>query len=158
MGLRQLRVNGDEILNKKSKPVKEINPSIITLLDDMWETLHNKNGVGLAAPQVGVLRRVVIVEMEEEKYELINPEVLAQDGEWSSDEACLSVPGYHGDVLRPAKLTIQALNRDGESITIDAEEYLAAVICHELDHLDGMLYLEKASNVRPIEEEEGEED
>ena len=156
MGLRQLRVNGDDILKKKAKPVKEISPAIITLLDDMWETLNNRQGVGLAAPQVGVLRRVAIIEVEEEKYELINPEILSQDGEWSSDEACLSVPGYHGDVLRPASITVRAQNRDGESVTINAEEYLAAVFCHEIDHLDGVLYLEKATDVRPIEEEEEE--
>ena len=157
MGLRQLRLNGDDILKKKAKPIKEINQGIITLLDDMWETLHEKQGVGLAAPQVGVLRRVAIVEVEEEKYELINPEILAQEGEWSSDEACLSVPGYHGDVQRPASITIRALNRDGESVTIEAEEYLAAVFCHEMDHLDGILYLEKADNVRPIETEDEDE-
>ena len=154
MGLRQLRINGDEILKKKAKPVKEINANILTLLDDMWETLHDKNGVGLAAPQVGVLRRVAIIEVEEEKYELINPVLLAQDGTYNSDEACLSVPGYHGDVERPFSITVEALNRNGESYTIEAEEYLAAVFCHELDHLDGVLYLDKCDNVRPIEAED----
>ena len=154
MGLRQVRVNGDDILKKKAKPVKEINDNILILLDDMWETLHEKNGVGLAAPQVGVLKRVAIVEHEEETFELINPIVLEQEGTQNSDEACLSVPGYHGDVERPMSITVEAQNRDGETFTVVAEDYLAAVFCHELDHLDGVLYLEKAGNVRPIEKEE----
>jgi len=154
MGLRQLRLNGDEILKKKAKPVKEINAGILTLLDDMWETLYDKNGVGLAAPQIGVLRRVAIIEVDDEKYELINPVIVAQDGTYNSDEACLSVPGYHGDVVRPMNITVEALNRDGESYTVVAEEYLASVFCHELDHLDGVLYLDKADNVRPIEEDD----
>ena len=154
MGLRQVRTHGDDILSKKAKPVKEINENIHILLDDMWETLHDKNGAGLAAPQVGVLKRVAIIEHEEDTYELINPIVLAQEGTQSSDEACLSVPGYHGDVERPFSITVEAQSRDGETFTIVAEDYLAAIFCHELDHLDGMLYLEKASNVRPIEKEE----
>ena len=151
MGLRQVRTNGDDILKKKAKPVKEINVNIHILLDDMWETLHEKNGVGLAAPQVGVLKRIAIVEHEEETFELINPVILAQEGTQNSDEACLSVPGYHGDVERPLSVTVEAQNRDGESFTVVAEDYLAAVFCHELDHLEGVLYLEKASNVRTIE-------
>jgi len=151
MGLRQLRTEGDEILRKKAKPVKEIDAKIIALLDDMLETLHDKNGVGLAAPQVGVLRRVAIVEHEEDYYEMINPVIIASEGTQTCDEACLSVPGYHGDIERPMSITVEALNRDGKSFTVTADEYLASVFCHELDHLDGVLYLDKASNVRPIE-------
>ncbi|MCL2404864.1 MAG: peptide deformylase [Defluviitaleaceae bacterium] len=151
MGLRQLRLNGDDILRKKANPVKEISASTIALLDDMWDTLHDKNGVGLAAPQVGVLRRVAIVEVDEVRYELINPVIADQDGEWESDEACLSVPGYCGDVVRPLRITVEAMNRDGDSIIVEAEEYLASVFCHEIDHLDGVLYLDKALNVRPYE-------
>ena len=154
MGLRTIRTEGDDILKKKAKPVNEINEKITGLLDDMLETLHSTNGVGLAAPQVGVLRRVAIIEHEEEFFELINPVILSEEGTQDSDEACLSVPGYHGDVERPQSITVEALNRDGESITITADGHLATVFCHEIDHLDGILYLDKASNVRPIEVEE----
>jgi len=158
MGLRQLRLENDDILRKKAKPVKEITAGTLTLLDDMWETLRDKNGVGLAAPQIGVLRRIAIIDADEQQYELINPVILNQEGTWESDEACLSVPGYHGDVIRPFSITVEAHNRDGESFTVVAEEYLASVFCHELDHLDGVLYLDKASNVRPIEIESEDED
>jgi len=151
MGLRQIRMDGDDILRKKAKPVKEINASILTLLDDMWETLRDKNGVGLAAPQIGVLKRIAIMEHDEETYEMINPVILAEEGTQNCDEACLSIPGYHGDIDRPLSITVEALNRDGESFTVTAKEYLASVFCHELDHLDGVLYVDKASNVRPIE-------
>ena len=158
MGLRQLRLEGDEILRKKAKPVKEITAGTLTLLDDMWETLNATNGVGLAAPQVGVLRRVAIIDVDEEtRYEMINPVITSQEGTQNSDEACLSVPGYHGDVERPLCITVEALDRNGESFTVVAEEYLASVFCHELDHLDGILYLDKASSVQPIEADENDE-
>jgi len=156
MGLRQLRINGDDILKKKAKPVKEITATTLALLDDMWETLYETDGVGLAAPQVGVLRRIAVIDVEDVKYELINPVITTQEGTYDSDEACLSVPGYQGDVVRPHKITVEAQNRDGESYTIDAEEYLASVFCHEIDHLDGVLYLDKATNVRPYEKDEKE--
>ena len=158
MGLRQIRMNGDEILRKKAKPVKEINANIITLLDDMRETLAERNGVGLAAPQVGVLRRIAIVDHEEQFYEMINPVIIESEGTQSCDEACLSVPGYHGDIDRPMSITVEALNRDGESFTVTAEEYLASVFCHELDHLDGILYTDNATNIRVIEKEEDEDE
>jgi len=154
MGIRQLRVNGDEILKKKAKPVAEITAGTIALLDDMWDTLHETNGVGLAAPQVGVLKRLAVIEVEEDKYELINPVITAQEGTYDSDEACLSVPGYQGDVVRPFSITVEAQNRDGETYIVEAEEYLASVFCHEIDHLDGVLYLDKATNVRPYEEDD----
>jgi len=151
-------MNGDEILRKKAKPVKEINANIITLLDDMRETLAERNGVGLAAPQVGVLRRIAIVDHEEQFYEMINPVIIESEGTQSCDEACLSVPGYHGDIDRPMSITVEALNRDGESFTVTAEEYLASVFCHELDHLDGILYTDNATNIRVIEKEEDEDE
>ena len=157
MGIRQLRINGDDILRKKAKPVKEITAGTLALLDDMWDTLYETNGVGLAAPQIGVLRRIVVIEVEEDSFELINPVILAQDGTYDSDEACLSVPGYCGDVVRPYNITVEAQNRDGESFTIEVDEYLASVFCHEIDHLDGVLYLDKATNVRPYEPEENED-
>ena len=158
MGLRQLRLEGDEILRKKAKPVKEINEKILALLDDMRETLDDKNGAGLAAPQVGVLKRVAVVAHEEDYYELINPVIIASDGTQTCDEGCLSVPGYHGDIERPLNITVEALNRDSESFTIEAEEYLTSILCHELDHLDGVLYLDTATNVRPIEKNDEDDE
>jgi len=157
MALRQLRVDGDAILRKKSKPVKNIDEKILALLDDMRDTLQSKNGVGLAAPQIGVLKRVAVVENEDNFYEMINPVILESEGTQTCDEACLSVPGYHGDIERPMKIIVEAQNRDGEVYTVTVEEYLASVFCHELDHLDGVLYLDRATNVRPIEPDEGEE-
>ena len=156
MALRQIRKEGDAILRKKAKPVNEIDAKILTLLDDMWETLHETNGVGLAAPQVGALRRVAIIEHEEDMFEMINPVIVESEGTQICDEACLSYPGYHGDIERPMKITVEAQDRDGESFTVEAEEYLASVFCHELDHLDGVLYLDRATNVRPIETDEWE--
>jgi len=158
MALRQLRLDGDAILRKKAKPVKEINEKILGLLDDMRETLHDKNGVGLAAPQIGVLKRVAIVEHEDELYEMINPVILESQGTQICDEGCLSVPGYHGDIERPMKITVEAQNRHGDSFSITVDEYLASVFCHELDHLDGVLYLDKATNVRPIEADDEDEE
>lgn len=157
MALRQLRTEGDEILRKKAKPVKDINDKILALLDDMLETLHDRNGVGLAAPQIGVLKRIAIIDNEDDFYELINPVIVATEGTQVSDEGCLSVPGLHGDVERPMKITVEAQNRNGDTITVEAEEYLASIFCHEIDHLDGVLYLDKATNVRQIEKNEDED-
>ena len=154
MAIRQLRLEGDDILRKTAKPIKEVNAKIHALLDDMLDTLHDKNGVGLAAPQIGVLRRVAIVEHEEDFYELINPEIIASEGTQVCDEGCLSIPGYHGDVVRPMKITVEALNRNGESFTVEVDDYLASVFCHELDHLDGVLYKDMATNIRPLEKNE----
>jgi len=158
MALRQLRLDGDAILRKKAKPVKEIDEKILALLDDMQETLHDKNGVGLAAPQIGVLKRVAIVEHEDDLYEMINPEIIESEGIQTCEEACLSVPGYRGDIERPMQITVEAQNRNGESFTVTVEEYLASVFCHELDHLDGILYLDKATNVRPFEADDEDEE
>jgi len=156
MAIRQLRTNDDSILRKIAKPVKEVNEKILVLLDDMLETLREKNGVGLAATQVGVLKRVVVIDCEEQFYEMINPEIIKSEGTQICDEGCLSVPGYHGDIERPMQITVEAKNRDGEIYTVEANEYLASVLCHELDHLDGILYLDKATNVQPIEPDEDE--
>jgi len=158
MALRQLRLDGDAILRKKAKPVKEISEKTLALLDDMRETLHDRNGVGLAAPQIGVLKRVAIVEYEDDFYEMINPVILESEGTQTCDEACLSVPGYHGDIERPMKIIVEAQDRYGERFTVAAEEYLASVFCHELDHLDGVLYLDRATNVRPIEVDDEDEE
>jgi peptide deformylase len=147
MGLRHIRQYGDEILRKTAKPVAAINAGTHALLDDMLETLRDKDGVGLAAPQVGVLRRIVVVEWEENVYELINPVIVTEKGSQRCNEACLSVAGKQGDVERPRHVTVEALDRDGNTCTVMGDEFLASVLCHELDHLDGVLYIDKAFSV-----------
>jgi peptide deformylase len=160
MGLRKIITEGDEILRKKAKDVAAVNERILTLLDDMWETLAESNGVGLAAPQVGVLRRVAVIDTNEDeseggvRVELINPRVLETEGEVEAEEGCLSFPGMVGVVLRPARVKVEALDRRGESFTIEGEGLLAKALCHELDHLEGVLFVDKASSVRPIETDE----
>ncbi|MCL2841541.1 MAG: peptide deformylase [Defluviitaleaceae bacterium] len=154
MAIRTIRKEGDEILSKKSKPVKEINDSIFTLLDDMLETMRAQDGVGLAAPQVGALKRVVVIEHEEDLYELINPEIIETEGNQVCNEACLSAPGRCGDIDRPFKITVQALNRHGETVTHTVDDFMASVFCHEIDHLDGVMFLEKATNIQVITEQQ----
>ena len=156
MALRQVRQRGDDILGKKAKPVKEITPAILALLDDMKETMDAKEGVGIAAPQVGMLKRMAIVAFEEEFYELINPEIVAAEGSQVSNEACLSVAGLCGDVDRPMKVTVKATDRNGDEYTVTAEDFMATVLCHELDHLDGVLFTDIATNVKPLDDEERE--
>ncbi len=144
MALRKLRYESDEALRKVAKPVKEITESIQVLLDDMVETMRHKEGVGLAAPQVGVLRRVVVIEYKDTLYELINPEIIESSGSQKKSEGCLSLPGKSGIVERPEYVKVKALNRLGEEIVIEGTESLARIFCHELDHLDGILYTDKA--------------
>ncbi|MBO5374738.1 MAG: peptide deformylase [Clostridia bacterium] len=133
----------EEFLRKKSRPVEQITERTKTLLDDMVETMRHANGCGLAAVQVGILRRIVVIETEEGLFELINPRIIAKSGEQESEEGCLSVPGEWGITRRPMNVTARALNRDGEEIEIVASGLLAKAICHELDHLDGILYTDK---------------
>ena len=136
---------GDETLRKVSRPVDNITPRVLTLLDDMVETMRAANGAGLAAPQVGVLRRIVVVETEEDGlFQLINPKIIAYSGEQESEEGCLSVPGRYGVTRRPMHVTVRALNRKGETVDITASGFLAKAFCHELDHLDGKLYVDCA--------------
>jgi peptide deformylase len=148
MGLRQIRQLGDDILHKTARPVTDINAGTRALLDDMLDTLRDKEGVGLAAPQVGILRRVCVVEHESALYELINPVITESKGTQRCDEACLSVPGKQGDLDRPKRITVEAFNRNGEKYTVRADDFLASVICHEIDHLDGVLYIDKAFSVK----------
>ncbi|MCL2287338.1 MAG: peptide deformylase [Firmicutes bacterium] len=157
MGLRQVRQQGDAILQKKSKTVKEITPAILTLLDDMKETMDIREGVGIAAPQVGMLKRIVVVSYEDEFYEMINPEIIESEGSQVCNEACLSIPDLCGDIERPMKVTVKATDRNGDEYTVTGEGYMASVFCHELDHLDGILYTDKAANIRRLDEEEREE-
>lgn len=143
MAIRNIRKNGDEILRKTSKKVDNIDERITTLLDDMAETMRDAEGVGLAAPQVGVLRRAVVIDVGEGLIELINPVIVYEKGEQCREEGCLSVPGKSGAVKRPAKVIVRALNRKGETVEITGEDLLATAICHEIDHLNGVLFIDK---------------
>ncbi len=142
---------GDEVLRKKCRPVDEITPKTLQLLDDMAETMRAAQGVGLAAPQVGVLRRIVVIEVEEGNLiELINPKIIAYAGEQEGNEGCLSVPNKWGTVKRPMHVTVRALNRHGEEFEITGSEFLARAFCHELDHLDGKLYIDIATDIETV--------
>ena len=142
MALRNIVKVGDDVLRKKCRPVTMIDPKIHQLLDDMKETLAEANGVGLAAPQVGILRRVVVVDTGEEMLELVNPELLETSGEQVGSEGCLSVPGKYGIVKRPNYAKVRAYDRDGNEFEVEGEELMARCFCHELDHLDGIVYTE----------------
>ena len=144
MAIRQIRLSTDEILRKKSKEVKEITPSVLTLLDDMEETMYEANGVGLAAPQVGILKRIVVIDIGEGLIELINPVVVETKGSQIGSEGCLSIPGASAEVDRPEYVKVEALNRNGEKIVVEGTELMAVALCHETDHLDGVLYIDKA--------------
>ena len=133
----------EEFLRKKSREVTEITPRIRTLLDDMIQTMRHANGCGLAAVQVGVLRRIVVIETDEGLFELINPKIIAMSGEQISEEGCLSVPNEWGTTKRPQHVTVRALNRNGEEFDLTGHDLLAKAICHELDHLDGIIYTDK---------------
>ena len=142
---------GDEVLRKKCRPVDVITPKTLQLLDDMAETMRQAQGVGLAAPQVGILRRIVVIEVEEGNViELINPKIIAYAGEQTGTEGCLSVPGKWGTVTRPMHVTVRATNRNGEEFEVTGSELLARALCHELDHLDGVLYIDKATHIERI--------
>lgn len=142
MAIRQIRVQGDEILNKKSRIVKEITPRQEELIKDMIETMHDADGVGLAAPQVGVLRRIAVVDVGEGPIVLVNPEVIETSGEQTGQEGCLSVPGKVGIVTRPNYVKVKAFNEKMEEFEIEGEELLARALVHEIDHLDGHVYTE----------------
>ncbi len=141
-----------DVLRRKCRPVDAITPRIIQLLDDMTETLHEANGCGLAAPQVGISRRVVIVEIDDELIEMINPEIIERKGKQQEIEGCLSVPGQWGITDRPKKVTVRAMNRNGEIFTVSGEGLKARAFCHEIDHLDGILYTDNV--IRMVSEDE----
>lgn len=143
MAIRNVRKIGDPVLNKVCKEVREVNDRIRELIDDMFETMYESEGVGLAAPQVGILKRIVVIDVTgEDPILLINPEILSIDGEQTGYEGCLSVPGKTGVVTRPNHVKVKAYNEDMEEFTLEGEELLARAICHELDHLDGKLYVD----------------
>lgn len=160
MAIRNLRFGGDAILTKTSKEVKEITPKVKELIDDMLETMYEANGVGLAAVQVGVLKRIVVIDVGEGPVVMINPQVIKTEGTQTGDEGCLSVPGKAGQVTRPMKATVRYTGEDGAAYELEGEELLARAICHECDHLDGKLYLDLVEGElhdTTYEEEEEEE-
>lgn len=147
MALRNIVLENEELIRKISRPVDEITPRILTLLDDMADTMYFEGrGIGIAAPQVGVLRRIFVVDVGDEHglIEFINPEITRREGTQTFMEGCLSVPGKNAEVERPAEITIKALDRNGNEFTLDADGLLAVCICHEYDHLDGTLFIDKA--------------
>lgn len=146
MAVREISKDGDEVLRKVCRKVDVIDDRILTLLDDMKETMYKAEGVGLAAPQVGVLRRVVVIDIGDGLLELINPVIVYESGEQLEEEGCLSVPGIRGQVKRPAKVIVRAMNRKGETFELEGEELLAIACCHEIDHLNGVLFTDKAIN------------
>ena len=143
MAIRNIRKLGDDILRKKCRNVEKIDDRILTLLDDMADTMNEANGVGLAAPQVGILKRVVVIDVGDGLIELINPVIIDKTGSATELEGCLSVPGKWGTVTRPQKVTVRALDRNGNEFEITGDGMLAKAFCHEIDHLDGIVFVDK---------------
>ena len=141
MAIRVIRTEEDPVLRKISKPVKEVTPKIITLIDDMLDTMYEAMGVGLAAPQVGILKRIVVIDVGEGPIVLINPEIIEEEGSQTGQEGCLSVPGKAGIVTRPQKVKVKALDENMEEFVLEGEDLLARAICHECAHLHGQLYV-----------------
>lgn len=158
MALREIRVQGDPVLGKVCKPITEVTPKIVDLIDDMIETMYEANGVGLAAPQVGILKRLVVIDVGEGPIVMINPTIVLADGEQTGSEGCLSVPGKAGQVTRPNHVIARFFDEEMNECEVEGTELLARAICHELDHLDGHIYVEKVEgelyDVNYEEEEE----
>lgn len=143
MAIRNIVEKGDPVLRKISRSVLNFDEKLATLIDDMIETMHNAEGVGLAAPQVGILRRICVVDVGDGPIELVNPVIIKEEGEQVGSEGCLSVPGQSGTVKRPMKVTVKAQDRNGNTFEVSGEELLARAFCHEIDHLNGILYIDK---------------
>lgn len=157
MALRNVVTEGDPILRKKCREVTEVNNHIRMTMEDMLETMRAEMGVGIAGPQVGVMRRMFVAEPEPDRvYFMINPEIVEKEGSQTGDEACLSVPGLCGTVERPERIKIKALDLDGNPQEYEFEGFDAVVMCHEYDHLDGILYIDKATNIRNPQDDEQE--
>jgi len=155
MAIRKLRYEGDTILRKKSREITEINDRIKTLLDDMLETMYENDGVGLAAPQVGILRRAIVIDIGDGPIKLINPEIIEEEGEFIDVEGCLSIPNKAGTVKRPERVKVKYLDENGESKIIEGTGLLSKALCHEIDHLNGILFIDKMiEEILPEEEEE----
>lgn len=161
MAIRNIRIMGDRVLKKKSRPVEVMTPKLRTLIQDMFDTMYEATGVGLAAPQVGILRRIVVIDVEEEGGEphvFVNPEILEASGSQTGDEACLSVPGKAGTVTRPDHVKVKAFDENMEPFVLEADDLLARAICHECEHLDGILYVEHVEGeLRDVSMEEEED-
>lgn len=158
MAIRNIVKEGDEVLAKKARPVTEFNDRLHTLLDDMADTMYESGGVGLAGNQVGTLRRVVVIDIGEGLIELVNPEIIEKDGEQESVEGCLSCPGEYGITRRPYYVKVKAQDRFGEWFEIEGEELLAKAFCHEIDHLEGIIYKQVALRMIDPSEIETDED
>lgn len=159
MALRTIRVEGDPVLGKVCREVTEVTPKIVTLIDDMLETMYEANGVGLAAPQVGILKRIVVIDVGEGPIVMINPEIIESDGEQTGDEGCLSLPGKAGQVTRPNHVKAKFYDLDMNEWKVEGEGLMARCICHELDHLDGHMYTEKVEGgLHDVNYEEPEEE
>ncbi len=160
MAVREIRVQGDTVLEKVCKEVKALTPRNLVLIEDMLDTMYEAQGVGLAAPQVGILKRIVVIDVGEGPIILINPEILETSGEQTGDEGCLSVPGLAGQVTRPNYVKVKALDENMEEVIYEGEGLLARAFCHEIDHLDGHLYVEKVEGElhEPVYEEEEDEE
>ena len=158
MALRTIRIAGDPVLGKTCREVKELTPRLKDLISDLFDTMYEENGVGLAAPQVGILKRIVVIDVTgEDPMVFINPVITETEGEQTGDEVCLSCPGTVATVTRPARVVVTAYDENMEPFTLEAEELLARAVCHELDHLEGHLYTEKASGpLRDVNFEEEE--
>ena len=154
MAIREIRKKGDEVLRKISKPVAEVNKKVQELVDDMFDTMYEADGVGLAAPQVGVLKRIVVIDVGEGPIALINPVKLEETGEQLHAEGCLSIPGIYGEVKRPERVVVKALDQDGKEQTIEATGMLAIAACHEMDHLDGILFEDRVIRYIDVNKEE----
>jgi peptide deformylase len=157
MAIRIIRLDGDPLLRRKSKPVKAFDSKLGELLDDMSETMVAANGIGIAAPQVGVLKRAVIVVLDGEHVELVNPEIQEAEGSQVRSEGCLSVPKWYGMVERPAHIRVTGQDRNGDLFEIIADEYAVHILCHEIDHLDGILFSDKATEMFEVQEREEED-
>ncbi|NCB91620.1 MAG: peptide deformylase [Clostridia bacterium] len=160
MAIRKIRIMGDRILGKKCRPIEEMTPKIKELIQDMLDTMYDACGVGLAAPQVGLLKRIVVIDVGDRPWVLINPEIVETSGEQTGAEGCLSLPGKSGTVTRPNVVTVKAFDENMEPYTLTGEGLLARAICHECDHLDGIMYVEHVEGElydnETIEEEEEE--
>lgn len=152
MAIRNIRKIGDDILRKTCRKVEKIDDRTKELIDDMIETMYDANGVGLAAPQVGILKRIAVVDIGDGVIELINPEIVGASGEQCQVEGCLSVPGKYGEVIRPEKVIVNAFDRNGEGFEIIGEGLLATALCHEIDHLDGNMFVDKVERYVEVED------
>lgn len=154
MALRNIRKEGDEVLRKRAKEVTEITDKTKVLIDDMIETMYDADGVGLAAPQIGILKRIVVIDVGDGPVVLVNPVVLEKEGNQVGVEGCLSIPGKVGEVTRPSYVKVEALNKEGSKIIVEGRELMARALCHEIDHLEGVLFVDKVTKFIDEEDEE----